>query len=59
VKVLAGVEKGLDEHEFERLTVKYKPQYVRLSRHCGWYQSEVLKPLRMELLMDKYVTMPK
>ncbi len=71
VKVLAGVEKGLDEHEFERLTVSYKPQYVTadypgnvrdllmsLAKKkfvSGWYHSEVLTPLRMDLLMDKYV----
>jgi ATP-binding cassette, sub-family E, member 1 len=71
VKVLAGVEKGIDEREFERMTVSYKPQYVTadydgnvrdllisLARKkfvSGWYQSEIIKPLRMDLLMDNYV----
>jgi ATP-binding cassette, sub-family E, member 1 len=71
VKVLAGVEKGLDEREFDRLTVSYKPQYVTADYQgtvrdllmslakkkfvSTWYQSEVLAPLRMELLMDNYV----
>ncbi|MGD6933510.1 MAG: ribosome biogenesis/translation initiation ATPase RLI [Candidatus Bathyarchaeia archaeon] len=72
VKVLAGVEKGLDEREFERLTVSYKPQYVTadyqgtvrellmsLAKNkfvSTWYHSEVLTPLRMDLLMDNCVT---
>jgi ATP-binding cassette subfamily E protein 1 len=72
VKILAGIEKTDDKREFGELQVSYKPQYISAEYEdtvqmllmsvakenfaSGWYKTEVLQPLKINLLLDRKVT---
>jgi ATP-binding cassette subfamily E protein 1 len=71
VKILAGLEESDDKQKFGELTVSYKPQYIaadyagtvqellmnvaKENYTSSWYKTEVLQPLRVEPLLDRYV----
>jgi ATP-binding cassette subfamily E protein 1 len=71
VKILAGIEKADDGREFGELKVSYKPQYIsaeyegtvqhlitsvaKENFESGWYRTEVLQPLKINLLLDRDV----
>jgi ATP-binding cassette subfamily E protein 1 len=71
IKILAGIEKADDQQEFDKITVSYKPQYIAADYEgtvqellmsiaknnfvSGWYNTEILTPLRMNLLMDRNI----
>jgi ATP-binding cassette subfamily E protein 1 len=71
VKVLAGIEQADDKQKFGELTVSYKPQYIapdysgtvqellmgvaKENYTSSWYKTEILQPLRIEPLLDRYV----
>lgn len=71
VKILAGIEKADDEREFGELKVSYKPQYIAAEYEgtvqellmsvakenfsSGWYRTEIMLPLRVNLLLDRNV----
>jgi ATP-binding cassette subfamily E protein 1 len=72
VKILAGLEEADDGRKFEELKVSYKPQYIsaeyegtvqdllvsvaKESFSSGWYRTEILHPLKINLLLDRNVT---
>jgi ATP-binding cassette subfamily E protein 1 len=69
VKILAGIEEADDGKKFDELKVSYKPQYisaeyegtvqellmsvVRENFSSGWYRTEILQPLKVNLLLDR------
>ena len=71
VKILAGLEETDDKQKFGELTVSYKPQYIApdyegtvqellmsVSKEnfaSGWYRTEIMQPLRLQVLMDRNV----
>jgi ATP-binding cassette subfamily E protein 1 len=71
VKILAGVEEADDGNKFDKLKVSYKPQYISAEYHgtvqellmnvarenfsSGWYRTEILQPLRINLLLERDV----
>jgi len=71
VKILAGLEETDDKQRFDALTVSYKPQYIAADYEgtvqelligvakeaftSSWYKTEILQPLRVNLLLDRDV----
>jgi ATP-binding cassette subfamily E protein 1 len=71
VKILAGIDKADGEQGFGELTVSYKPQYIAADYEgtvqelllnvakenfaSSWYNTEILQPLRINLLMDRNI----
>jgi ATP-binding cassette, sub-family E, member 1 len=71
VKILAGVEEADDGNKLDKLKVSYKPQYISAEYQgtvqellmnvakenfsSGWYRTEILQPLRIDLLQDRNV----
>ncbi|MCL2288966.1 MAG: ribosome biogenesis/translation initiation ATPase RLI [Candidatus Bathyarchaeota archaeon] len=71
VKILAGIEDSDDSRKFGELTVSYKPQYIapdypgtvqellmsvaKENFASSWYKTEIAKPLRLQVLMDRNV----
>ena len=71
VKILAGIEEADDKQKFGELTVSYKPQYIsadyegtvqellmnvaRENFTSSWYKTEILQPLRINLLLERNV----
>jgi len=71
IKILAGVEEADDKERFSELEVSYKPQYIsaeysgtvqellmsvaKENFSSSWYRTEVLQPLRVDLLLDRNV----
>jgi ATP-binding cassette subfamily E protein 1 len=71
VKILAGLEKADNEQKLGKLTVSYKPQYISAEYEgtvqellisvakenfaSGWYKTEILQPLKVNLLLDRNV----
>ena len=71
VKILAGLEETDDKQKLGALTVSYKPQYIaaeyngtvqellmgvaKESFASSWYNTEVLQPLRLNMLLDRNV----
>ncbi len=71
VKILAGLEEPDEKQEFGKLTVSYKPQYIapeydgtvqellmnvaKETYTSSWYKTEILGPLRLNLLLDRYI----
>jgi ATP-binding cassette subfamily E protein 1 len=71
VKILAGLEKSEDKQSFGMLAVGYKPQYiaaeyggtvqqlltdiVKESFMSSWYKTEILQPLRVNMLLERNV----
>jgi len=69
VKILAGLEETEDKQKLGELTVSYKPQYIAAEYEgtvqellmgvakenftSGWYKTEVLQPLKVNLLLDR------
>jgi ATP-binding cassette subfamily E protein 1 len=72
VKILAGIEEPDDKRKFGELKVSYKPQYIsaeyegtvqdlltsfaKESFSSSWYKTEILQPLRIDVLSDRNVT---
>jgi ATP-binding cassette subfamily E protein 1 len=72
IKILAGIEKADDGREFGKLNVSYKPQYISADYEgtvqellmsvakeefsSGWYRTEILQPLKANLLFDRNLT---
>jgi ATP-binding cassette subfamily E protein 1 len=71
VKILAGIEEADDKNKFDKLKVSYKPQYISAEYQgtvqdllmsvakenfpSGWYRTEILQPLRINLLLERNV----
>jgi len=71
VKILAGLEEADDKQKLGELAVSYKPQYIAAEYEgtvqellisvakenfaSSWYNTEVLQPLRVNLLLDRNV----
>jgi ATP-binding cassette subfamily E protein 1 len=71
VKILAGLEEPDEKQKFGELTVSYKPQYIapeyegtvqellmsvaKETFTSSWYKTEILGPLRLNLLLDRYI----
>jgi ATP-binding cassette subfamily E protein 1 len=71
VKILAGIEDTDDRRKFGELKVSYKPQYIaaeyegtvqellmsvaKESYSSGWYRTEIILPLKVNLLLDRNV----
>jgi ATP-binding cassette subfamily E protein 1 len=71
VKILAGLEESDEKQKFGELTVSYKPQYIapeyegtvqellmsiaKETLMSSWYKTEILGPLRLNLLLDRNV----
>jgi len=71
VKILAGIEEADDKRKLGKLTVSYKPQYIsaeyegtvkellmnvaKESFSSSWHKTEILQPLRIQLLLDRNV----
>jgi len=71
VKILAGIEQADNGKEFGQLKVSYKPQYIsgeyegtvqellmnvaKENFSSGWYRTEILQPLRIDLFLDRDV----
>jgi ATP-binding cassette subfamily E protein 1 len=71
VKILAGIEETDDGRKFSELNVSYKPQYIsaeykgtvqellmsvaKENFSSSWYRTEILQPLKTDLLMDRDV----
>lgn len=71
VKILAGLEETDDKQKFDMLAVSYKPQYIAADYEgtvqelligiakenfaSSWYKTEVLQPLKVNLLLDRNV----
>jgi ATP-binding cassette subfamily E protein 1 len=71
VKILAGLEETEDKQKLSELTVSYKPQYIAAEYKgtvqellmgvakenftSSWYKTEVLQPLKVNLLLDRNV----
>jgi ATP-binding cassette subfamily E protein 1 len=72
VKILAGVEEADGGIKFDELEVSYKPQYISAEYEgtvqellmsvakenftSSWYRTEVLQPLKIDLLLDRNVS---
>jgi ATP-binding cassette subfamily E protein 1 len=71
IKILAGLEMADDGQKFEELKISYKPQYISAEYTgtvqelltsivkddftSGLYQTEIIQPLRINLLLDRNV----
>jgi len=71
MKLLAGLEEADDKTKLSELTISYKPQYIApdyegtvqelligVSKDnfvSSWYKSEILQPLKINPLLDRYV----
>ncbi|NWF86937.1 ribosome biogenesis/translation initiation ATPase RLI [Candidatus Bathyarchaeota archaeon] len=71
VKILAGLEASDNGQKFEELKISYKPQYIsaeyagtvqelltsvaKENFSSSWYQTEIIHPLRINLLFDRNV----
>jgi ATP-binding cassette subfamily E protein 1 len=71
VKILAGLEEPDEKQKFGELPVSYKPQYIapeyegtvqellmsvaKETFTSSWYKTEILGPLRLNLLLDRYI----
>jgi len=71
VKILAGLEESDGKQKFGELIVSYKPQYIapeyegtvqellmsiaKETFTSSWYKTEILQPLRLDLLLDRNV----
>jgi ATP-binding cassette subfamily E protein 1 len=71
LKILAGIEKADNGQNFSELKVSYKPQYIsaeytgtvqellmgvaKESFSSSWYKTEILQPLRINLLLDRII----
>ncbi len=71
VKILAGLEESDDKQKLSALAVSYKPQYIAAEYEgtvqellmsvakenfvSSWYSTEVLQPLRVNLLLDRNI----
>lgn len=71
VKILAGLEESDEKQKFNDLMVSYKPQYIapeyegtvqellmgiaKKTFTSSWYKTEILGPLRLNMLLDRYV----
>jgi ATP-binding cassette subfamily E protein 1 len=71
IKILAGVEEADGGSKLEKLQVSYKPQYISAEYEgtvqmllmdvakddfsMSWYNTEILQPLRMSLLLDRNI----
>jgi ATP-binding cassette subfamily E protein 1 len=71
VKILAGLEESDDKQKFGELKVSFKPQYIapeyegtvqellmsiaKETFASSWYETEILRPLRLSLLLDRNV----
>jgi ATP-binding cassette subfamily E protein 1 len=71
IKILAGIEVADDGQKLEELKVSYKPQYISAEYvgtvhellmsvakegfSSSWYQTEIIQPLRINLLLDRNV----
>jgi len=71
IKILAGIEEADDGQRFGELKVSYKPQYIsaeyvgtvqellmsvaKESFSSSWYNTEILQPLGVNLLLDRNV----
>jgi ATP-binding cassette subfamily E protein 1 len=71
VKILAGIEEADNGRKFDQLKVSYKPQYIsaeyvgtvqellvsvaKENFSSGWYRTEILQPLKINLLLDRNV----
>jgi len=71
VKILAGIEETDDGKKFGEFEVSYKPQYISAEYEgkvqqlltsitkenltSSWYKTEILKPLRINTLLDRNV----
>jgi ATP-binding cassette subfamily E protein 1 len=71
VKILAGHEESDDKQKFGELTVSFKPQYIapeyegtvqellmgiaKETFASSWYETEILRPLRLNLLLDRNI----
>ena len=71
VKILAGLEEADDKQKLGALAVSYKPQYISADYEgnvqellmgiakenftSSWYNTEVLQPLRVNVLLDRNV----
>ncbi len=71
VKILAGLEESDDKQNFGEVTVSYKPQYIsseyegtvqellmgiaKKTFTSSWYKTEILGPLRLNMLLDRYI----
>ena len=72
IKILAGIEEADDGRKFGELKVSYKPQYISAEYEgmvqellmsvakeefsSGWYRTEILQPLKVNLLLDRNLT---
>lgn len=72
VKILAGIEEADDGRKFGELKVSYKPQYISAEYEgtvqellmsvvkeefsSGWYRTEILQPLKVNLLLGRNLT---
>jgi len=72
IKILAGIEEADDGTKFGETKVSYKPQYISAEYEgtvqmllmsvakeefsSSWYKTEILQPLRVNLLLDRNVT---
>ena len=71
VKILAGLEESDEKKKSDELTVSYKPQYIAPKHEgtvrellmsivkeiftSSWYNTEILQPLKLNLLLDRNV----
>ena len=71
MKILAGLEESDDKQKFGELKVSFKPQYIAPEYEgtvqellmsiakdtfaSSWYETEILRPLRLSLLLDRNV----
>jgi ATP-binding cassette subfamily E protein 1 len=71
VKILAGIDESDEKQKFGDLTVSYKPQYIapeydgtvqellmsvaKETYTSSWYKTEILGPLRLNVLLDRYI----
>jgi len=71
VKILAGLEESDNKQKFGELKVSFKPQYIapeyagtvqellmgiaKETFASSWYETEILRPLRLSLLLDRNV----
>jgi len=72
IKILAGIEEADGGAKFGEMNVSYKPQYISAEYEgtvqmllmsvakeefsSSWYKTEILQPLRVNLLLDRNVT---
>jgi ATP-binding cassette subfamily E protein 1 len=71
VRILAGIEEADNGERFDQSKISYKPQYIsaeysgtvnellssiaKENFSSGWYKTEILNPLRINMLLDRNV----